>query len=91
MEDEYRRGHLRGFAVLAPVLVVIEDERRGDGRIVIERIGEEVFLRWCGLLIWIAQEVFEGERAQFEEVGGDDLKISLRLGLRGRWRWRWCG
>ena len=63
MKDEYRRGHLRRFAVLAPVLVVIEDERRRDGRIVVEGIGEEVFLRWWGFLIRIAQEVLEGERA----------------------------
>lgn len=88
MKDEYRRGHLRGFAVLVTVRVVIEDKRRRDGRIVVERIGKEVFL-WCGLLIWIAQEVLEGERAQFEEVGGDDLEVGLSLRLRGCWCWCW--
>jgi len=88
VKDEYRGVRRRGFAVLAAVLVVVEDERGCDGRIVVERIGEEVFL-WCGLLIWIAVEVLEGERAQFEEVGGDDVEVSLGLRLQGRWRW--CG
>jgi len=88
VKDEYRGVRRRGFAVLAAVLVVVEDERWRDGRIVVERIGEEVFL-WCGLLIWIAVEVLEGERAQFEEVGGDDLEVSLGLRLQGRWCW--CG
>ena len=82
MKDEYWRGRMRGFPVLAAVLVVIEDERGSDGHIVVERIGEEVFL-WCGLLIWIAEEVLEGECAQFEEVGGDDVEVGLSLRLRG--------
>jgi len=69
-----------GFAVLTAVLVVIDDERWCDRRIVVEWIGEEVFL-WCGLLIWIAQEVLEGERAQFDEVGRDDVEVGLSLRL----------
>ena len=35
---------MRRFPVLAAVVVVIEDQRWRDGRIVVETIGEEVFL-----------------------------------------------
>lgn len=80
MQDEYRRGRRQGFAVLANVLIV-EDDKWCDGHIVVKRIGEEVFLR-CRLLVRIAQKVFEGERAQFEEVGRHELEVVLRL----RWR-----
>jgi len=57
--------------------MVIEHEGWHNGRIVVEWVGEEILLWWHRLLVWIAQKVLEGERAQLEEVGRDDLKVAL--------------
>ena len=50
----------------------------------VEWVGEEIF-PWGGLLIWVLQKVFEGQGAQFEEVGSDDLEVTRGRGLRWRW------
>jgi hypothetical protein len=80
VRDEYRSGRLRGFAILA--ILVVEEKRRREGCTVVERVGKEAFSRrWLRVLVWIAKEV-EGERAQFEEVRRDELEVALALGLR---------
>jgi hypothetical protein len=43
VQDEYRRGRRRGFAILA--VLVVEDERRHEGCIVVERVRKEAFSR----------------------------------------------
>ena len=78
VEDEYRRGYRRGLALA--VCGFNDDWRRCDRRVVVEWVREKVLLRG-GFLVWVAEEVLKGERAQPEEIGIDYLEVALR------WRW----
>ena len=48
VQNEYRGGRLRRFTLLGALIA--GDEKRYEGHIVIERVGEGIFL-WGGLLV----------------------------------------
>jgi hypothetical protein len=50
VQNEYRGRRRRGFTVLG---ALVGDNERCDGHIVVEWVGEEIFL-WRGLLVWVA-------------------------------------